>query len=122
MIDWRRLRIEALEPLVRGEAVSYRPYDWEAHDGRLAGPKPMPASDLVIVDGVYSARPELADLVDLAVLVEADEAVRGNRLAGREADEPEWVAFWERAERHYFRFVRPPSSFDLRLAGLDESP
>ena len=121
VIDWRRLRIEALEPLARGDAAGYRPYDWEAHDGRLADAKLLPAGDVVIADGVYSARPELADLVDLTVLVETDEAIRADRLAGREADDPDWVAFWERAEQHYFRFVRPPSGFDLRLADLDKT-
>lgn len=121
VIDWRRLRAEALEPLVRGQAARYRPYDWEAHDGRLARPKLLPAGDLVIIDGVYSARPELADLIDLAVLVETDQVTRADRLARREADDPGWVVFWERAEQHYFRFVRPPSSFDLRLADLDET-
>ncbi len=121
VIDWRRLRAEALEPLLRGAATAYRPYDWEARDGRLAEPKLLPAGELVIVDGVYSARPELADLVDLAVLIEVDPVIRAERLAEREADDPGWVAFWERAEQHYFQFVRPPSSFDLRLADLGET-
>lgn len=116
VIDWRRLRSEALEPLARGEAARFRPYDWDARDGRLAEPRLLRAGDVVVVDGVYSARSELADLVDLAVLVETDEATRADRLARRKADDPDWAAFWERAEQHYFRFVRPPSSFDVRIA------
>ena len=72
VIDWRRLRSEALEPLARGEAARFRPYDWDARDGRLAEPRLLRAGDVVVVDGVYSARSELADLVDLAVLVETD--------------------------------------------------
>jgi molybdopterin-guanine dinucleotide biosynthesis protein A/uridine kinase len=121
VIDWRRFRTEALEPLARGQAATFRPYDWAIHDGRLAEPKRVPAGDVVIIDGVYSGRPELADLVDLAVLVETDEATRTDRLARREADDPDWVEFWERAERHYFRFVRPPASFELRVADLDRT-
>ena len=70
VLDWRRLREQALAPLARGEPARYPPYDWQAGDGRLGRPVELVPSDLVIVEGVYSARPELADLVDLAVLVD----------------------------------------------------
>jgi molybdopterin-guanine dinucleotide biosynthesis protein A/uridine kinase len=113
VIDWYRMRSEALQPLRHGQAAAYAPYDWEAHDGRLAESKALPAADLVIVDGVYSARPELADLVDLAVLVDIDPEIRADRLAQREDDDSAWLAFWERAEEHYFTAVRPRDSFDL---------
>ena len=115
VIDWRRLRAEALEPLLRGAATAYRPYDWEARDGRLAEPKPLPTGELVILDGVYSARPELADLVDLAVLIEVDPVIRAERLAEREADDPGWATFWERASS------TTSSSSALRAASTSDS-
>ena len=49
-----------------------QPYDWDADDGRLAPPKTIPAADLVIVEGVYAARPELAHLGDVAVYLGVD--------------------------------------------------
>lgn len=114
VIDWRRLRREVLEPLRQGRDATYRPYDWAAHDGRLAAATTVPAGDPVIVEGVYSARPELADLLDLTVHLAVAPAVRSARLAER-ADPADWAAFWERAEQHYFARVRPPGSFDLRF-------
>jgi hypothetical protein len=61
----------------------------------------------------------LTDLVDVAVLVEVDQASRTDRLARREADDPGWVAFWERAEQYYFTEVRPRASFALVAPGDD---
>ncbi len=118
VIDWRRLRTQALEPLARGTAARYQPYDWAVDDGRLARERWLAPQPVIILDGVYSGRPELADLVDLAVHVDIDPGVRGARLAAREGDEAAWVAFWERGERYYFERVRPPESFDLRVPGF----
>jgi molybdopterin-guanine dinucleotide biosynthesis protein A/uridine kinase len=115
VIDWRRLRAEALEPLVRGESAQYRPYDWAAGDGRLGPPKQLRPADLLVVEGVYSGRAELADLVDVSVYVEIDASARADRLARRTDDPPEWVRFWERGEQAYFAGVRRPEGFDLRL-------
>lgn len=115
VIDWRRLRREALQPLRQGRAAIYRPYDWHADDGRLSEPKTVAAGELVVVEGVYSARPELADLVDVTVYVEIAPDLRAARLAER-AEDRDWAAFWDRGEQHYFTAVRPPAAFDLRLA------
>ena len=114
VIDWERLRDEALLPLRAGESATYQPYDWDADDGRLAPPKTIQPADLIIVEGVYAARPELADLVDASVYLGVDQQTRARRYAAREND-PDWVSFWERGEAHYFGAVRPPASFDLNL-------
>jgi uridine kinase len=72
---------------------------------------------IIILDGAYSARPELRDLIDLAVLVEAPETIRHERLAAREESGflARWHARWDSAEEHYFTVVRPPEAFDLTL-------
>jgi molybdenum cofactor guanylyltransferase len=118
VIDWERLRAEALLPLWAGQLATFQPYDWDAGDGRLAPPKIIPAADVIIVDGVYAARPELADLVDVAVYLGVDPEVRAVRYAER-TDDPDWRRFWERGEAHYFSAVRPPASFDIRLDDHD---
>lgn len=114
VIDWERLRDEGLLPLRAGHPATFQPYDWETDDGRLAAPKTIPTTDLIIIEGVYAARPELAELVDITVYLGVDPRTRAERYAERE-DDPEWVRFWERGEAHYFRVVRPPASFDLQL-------
>jgi molybdopterin-guanine dinucleotide biosynthesis protein A len=115
IIDWRRLRDEVLLPLSQRLAARYAPFDWDAYDGSLGPPKTVAAAEVVIVDGVYSARPELADLVDVRVLLEVPAEVRSRRLADRH-DAPNLAYFWDRAEQYYFTEICPPQCFDLRLS------
>src|SRR3954452_21872205 len=64
-IDWKRQR-PVLESLRAGRASSHFAFDWDAFDGRLATASTVvqPRS-VVLFEGVYTARPELGDLVDL---------------------------------------------------------
>lgn len=117
-IDWERLRAEALEPLLRGEQASWHPFEFEPGVGwvgtsdKTETRKPAPA---IVLDGAYSARPELSDLIDLSVLVELVDAERRSRLAEREGRENmrRWHEIWDPAEDYYFTEVRPPESFDV---------
>ena len=118
VIDWERLRAEALLPLRARQPATFQPYDWKADDGRLAPPKTVPAAGVIIVEGVYAARPELASLIDVAVYLGADPKIRAQRYAERE-DDPDWRRFWERGEAHYFSVVRAPAGFDIQLDDQD---
>jgi CTP:molybdopterin cytidylyltransferase MocA/uridine kinase len=118
VIDWERLRDQALLPLRARKSAIFQPYDWDTNDGRLAPPKTIPPADLIIVVGAYAARPELADLIDAAVYLGEDPQTRSRRNAERESD-PHWAHFWERGEAYYFSVVRPPASFHLQLDDQD---
>jgi uridine kinase len=75
-------------------------------------PKPV-----VLLDGAYSARPELANVLDLSMLVEATPTTRQARLEARNAPDVlrQWHARWDPAEEYYFGQVRPRSAFDTVL-------
>ncbi len=94
--DWARLREEAILPALAS--------------GRRASP--------LLVEGVSSACPALADLVTHAIYVDTPEPVRLERLRARVAAE-EWDEDWLDAERVYFA-SRPPESFDLVVTGSSE--
>jgi uridine kinase len=120
-IDWRRLRAEALEPLLAGRVATWQPFDFEAGtrpDGTYAMSAQVvtrrPAS-VIVLEGAYSGRPELADLIELDVLVDVPTEERHQRLASREEEtfRDAWHARWDAAEDFYFAEVRPASSFDL---------
>jgi uridine kinase len=113
--DWRRLRAQALEPLRARRATTFRRFDWERGRG-LDGPVTVEPNDLLLVEGVFSAAPELSDLVDRSVFVETPETERLRRLR-RQVTPEEWDADWLIAEQAYFGLVRPPSSFDLVVTG-----
>jgi glycosyltransferase involved in cell wall biosynthesis/uridine kinase len=114
-LDWRRLRAQVLEPVAKGRRASWRPFDWTRGEGLSERVLELEPTAAVILDGAYSARWELSDLIDLAVLVEAPEEERRRRLERREG--PAYMAAWHRrwdpAEAYYFSDVRPPASFDL---------
>ena len=117
VIDWRRQR-PVLEDLANGLPGSWHGYDWEAFDGRF---RPEPTicdpADVVILEGAYSARPELADLLDFRVLLSTEEYERIQRLRKREGNEyrDAWFERWDEAEQLYFGTIMPPKAFDLVL-------
>lgn len=111
-IDWPRQRA-VLGALRQGRAASWRAFDWEAFDGRLQSRvSELSPRSVVILEGVYSARPELADLIDMKVLVAASDAFRKARLLEREGIIGPWERQWHEAEEHYFREVMPLVRFD----------
>jgi uridine kinase len=118
VIDWRRQR-RVLGRLRRGRPAAWDPYDWEADDGRLAAGITAGPADVVILDGAYSARPELAHLFGLRVLLDVPRDVRRERLARREGrrGRAEWEARWGEAEDLYFERLMPPAAFDLVVDG-----
>jgi uridine kinase len=119
-IDWRRQR-PVLEKLATGVAAYWHPYDWEADDGSLAEtPVVCQPAPVVILDGAYSARPELSDLFDLRVLLDAPAELRMAQLIEREGEDyrEEWNARWDEAEQWYFGKVMPPESFDLVIQAI----
>jgi uridine kinase len=118
-IDWQRLRTEALEPLRAGLEASWHPFDFATYDmetgsGLATELVTRQPTRVIVLDGIYSSRPELGNLVDLRVLVEAPALVRRQRHDEREAtDEAMWHRRWDEAEDYYFSHVRPPESYDL---------
>jgi uridine kinase len=118
VIDWRRQRT-LLTKLGRGEPARWQPYDWEADDGRRGAEVSVGPAAVVILDGAYSARPELADLFALRVLLDVPRPTRRERLLRREGEpyRADWEARWGEAEDLYFEQLVPPESFDLVLRG-----
>jgi para-aminobenzoate synthetase len=129
-VDWRRLRAEALEPLLAGRPARWYPFDFSG------GPRPdgtygfstraeaRAPGPVVVLEGAYAGRPELADLIDWSVLVDAPMEVRHVRLARREAARflSAWHARWDAAELWYFSQVRPKSAFDRVVTNAAARP
>lgn len=115
VIDWGRVRTEALLPLRAGLPACWHPFDWDAMEGLAVEPIRAQPSRIVILEGAYSARPELANVIDLSILVTLPDATRWERLLQREGEAfmSEWHGIWDEAEEHYFGTVRPAEGFDL---------
>ncbi len=114
-IDWQAQR-RVLTALRAGQAASYHAFDWDTFDGSVAEEAThiAPAA-ILILEGAYSARPELRDLVDLTLLATVPDAVREERLLEREGEIGPWERQWHEAEDWYFAHAAPDSAFDLVL-------
>ncbi|MGW0971348.1 uridine kinase family protein [Streptomyces sp. NPDC002516] len=117
--DWERLRDEVLTPLATGHHAHYRRYDWPT--GSLVTDElcAVTCEGIVLVEGVYTARPELADHYDLVVYVDtpADESMRRLRARGDDHGPLDWEARWRLAEEHYVSTTRPRERADLVVPG-----
>jgi uridine kinase len=92
-----------------------RYYHWEPLRRECLEPTIEDGAPLILVEGVSSAAPALADLIDRRVFVATPEPLRLERLHQRISDQ-EWDEDWLQAERVYFA-SQPAGSFDLVVPG-----
>lgn len=117
--DYRAARRELLEPWLSGPGSSYRTrwHDVVADVLVDDAGEAVPADGVLVVDGVFAQRPELRDLWDLVVYLDADEAVRVSRMARRDGgpDDPEHPdqLRYLQAQRHYREVCDPIRHADL---------
>jgi uridine kinase len=118
--DTARLRSEAVDPLRQRRPATFCRFDRSRNEdlGREITLEPR---DILLVEGVFSAAPQLADLVDRAIFVDTPEPERLRRLRMSVAA-ADWSEEWLQAERAYFQRIRPPSSFDLLISGTRGLP
>lgn len=107
-----------LHALAAGEPASYRRYDWAA--GRYAETVEVAATEMLVVEGVGSARSEHLGLVSVTVWVEEQDA--GERLRrGLERDgaaaEPQWRR-WMAEEAELFAEVGTRERADVHVDGV----
>jgi uridine kinase len=114
--DWQRLREQALIPLRRGLPARYCRFDWATGHG-LAGEVHVPPRPIVLIEGVYSARPQLSDCIDIAIYVDTPPRRRRQRIQDRGHGNQPWNARWDAAESLYFQTIRPLSTFDVTIPG-----
>jgi uridine kinase len=111
--SWQRMRDQALAPLRQGKTARYQRYDWTRDAlGEWVIVEPNP---IVMVEGVYSSRPELRDLLDAIIFIDAPRDVRRRRMLARGSADSDWMTPWMAAEDWYLEHFRPQESADLVL-------
>ena len=122
VIDWRRQRevLVALRDLGHAEwhSFDWLAADWDCDDVPYAAePTTADVLPVNVLEGAYSCRPELHDLLDLRVLLDPPTDVRRQQLLSREGEayRTDWEARWSAAEDYYFGAVMPAGRFDLVL-------
>ena len=87
--------------------------------GRVAGGGP---GGVVIVEGVYSTRPELRPLFGVTVYVDTPREQRAARMIARGYDNLDWLDHWMAAEDWYVCHHRPAERADLVIDGSESGP
>ncbi|MCE2412391.1 uridine kinase [Candidatus Poribacteria bacterium] len=115
--DWERLRDQVLTPIKAGRSTHYQRYDWETDV--LAEWRTISASDVVLVEGVYTMRRELTHLYDLKIWVECPRAIRLARGIARDGEKarPIWEQDWMPKEDDYIKTHLPRERADLFVNG-----
>jgi len=114
---WPRLEEWVLRPLSRGQPAAYRRYDW--HAGRfgaeLVG---VPPPEVLLLEGVTSARAAIRDRLALSVFVTAPAPLRLERSVARdgEALRPHLLR-WMAAEADHFAADRTEDCVDIVVDG-----
>jgi len=119
---WPRLSEWIIEPLRRGEPARYRAYDW--HRGRFADDwRTVPVPEVLLIEGVTSARAAAAPFLTLAVVVDAPAPLRLARGLERDGEElrDNWLRWMADEDRH-FAADRTVARADVIIDGAPEAP
>ena len=114
--DWQRLRQEVLHPISCGDTVRFAVYDWQIN--QLGDSRELKAENIVIVEGCYSARPELETYYDVIVYVETPAPERERRQFERNDATIEWLKRWDAAERFYIQTTSLPERANIIVNGF----
>jgi uridine kinase len=114
--DWRRLRDETLVPLGEGKSARYQRYDWSTD--RLAEWIEVEPREIVLIEGVFSMRPELRPLIEVAIFLETPRGERMRRMVARPQESTSWIDRWMAAEDWYLENIAPQSDANLIIEGF----
>jgi hypothetical protein len=125
MFDWSDLLAGGvLEPVHRGDLVSFRPPAW--CERNRAGAIEVPQGrELVIVEGAGAARHELMDLVDAVVWVQSDMVEAERRGIERDGGDEAAISFWHlwmAEELPFMARQRPWTRANVIVAGTPRVP
>jgi uridine kinase len=98
----RILQEDLLAPWSRGEDAAYRPYDWHAARRRRT-PVPIPAGEVLVVEGCHSARRPTDTHRPFEIWVEAPDDVRLERGIARDGESmrAQWLGFMSEERAAY---------------------
>lgn len=113
--DWERVAAQVLEPLSQGKDSRYQKYDWNLN--RLDRWVDVKARGIVVIEGCYSARPELKGYYDIILLVQTSAERRRQRQLDRADATLEWLERWDAAEHWYMERFQPIRYADALITG-----
>ncbi len=120
--DWRRVFAQVLEPLLSEREGNYQRYDWGSDT--LAEWHTVPTGGIILVEGCYAMRNELASAYDFTIWLECPQTIRVARGIARSGESIRaiWENDWMIAEDLYREVQRPYASADLVVDSSGDIP
>ncbi len=114
-VDYERFLTEVMEPLVKRQSFSYRPYNCK----RQAFSEAVQAEpySIAIIEGSYSCHPVLWDFYRLRIFMDIGKEEQRRRIVQRNG-EAAWPVFqekWIPLEEMYFKAYEIKDRCDLRF-------
>ncbi|MGG5255137.1 uridine kinase family protein [Neobacillus sp. SM06] len=115
--DWERLENQLLLPLTQGQNGSYQRYDWDTD--KMAEWHTVPATGIVVIEGVYSTRKELFGFYDLTIWVNTPRETRLKRGLERDGEGARsmWEENWMVSEDLYVKKQQPDQRVNFIVDG-----
>ena len=118
---WPRMLQVVIEPLLRGEPASYRPYDWHTRHFADTGIT-VESKSVVIIEGVGATRKAWRDRLALRVWVDCPRHLRLQRGIERDGEElRDYWREWMRAEDDYVAAEQPYAYADVIVDGAAQA-
>ena len=123
--DLPALRRELLDPWRSGPGSAFRIVVHDVNTDAYVDTarRPVPEDGVLVVDGVFAQRPELADAWDLAIFLEVPFEVSVPRMAARDGtvddvEHPDQRRYAD-AQRRYLTVCRPRTRADVVVDNAD---
>lgn len=122
--DRQRLKEEILNPIRKGEKGRFRPFDW--HTGDFGETIELPDLDFLIVEGVGLFHPDIEELFDLKIWLDApmheahENAMRRDREEYQVDHKKVWEEIWIPNDLEFDRTFQPKLRADLVVAWFQQ--
>jgi hypothetical protein len=119
---WPRLLAEVIEPLSRGDAATFHPYDWVRSE---LSPEPIEVQPvpLIVIEGVGATRKAWRDRLVARIWVDAPRELRLERGLERDgAHMRDFWTWWMSEEDRYLADEQPQLAADLHVDGDPSIP
>jgi uridine kinase len=123
--NYRRFRSDVMEPFAPGGSRRYRPAAHDLATDIILDPDPCTAlpGTVLVVDGLFLHRGELADAWDLSVFLDVPFDVTAKRMALRDGTNPDpehpSMRRYVDAQRIYFSTCSPHQRTDILIDNQD---
>ncbi|NUT33833.1 MAG: hypothetical protein HOV79_12255 [Hamadaea sp.] len=116
---WDRLAEQVIGPLRAGRRAAYRRYDWIA-ERFVDDLTEIPAADVVIIEGVSTARAAMREVADLTIFIGVPVEVAWARLRARDpAEAMPFLEVWKAREVGHFAADRTAELADVLVDGRE---